>query len=459
MKVRSREGNDIRRILAAMIMDTVVCSRIASQWNSEGLFEGAWANLIAGWCISHLRKFEEAPRKHITSIFEKWVESTSPADRLLNSIEDFLHYLDSEYDLAGLSSEYILSLAGEHFNRVRIRKEIMLAERDLDNGSTDEAIGRLHGMNRVELGVGSTIKLMEDFSAWRKAFNEERNRSLIYCPPNMDKFIGKYMTRGRFFSFMGPDKSGKSYLLLDMAFRGLRAKSKIAYFETGDLGEDATILRFAVRALRRPIQGGVVQIPVSVNRDLELVSKSRKITDPLTPQEAFHMFRRYSQARADCFRLSCHPNSSISINGIDSILSDWEREGWIPDIIIIDYADILAPPDGVRGDRLDQIDMTWKMMRKISQKRDCLLITATQSSSLAYRNNRGLMSPQFFSGRKTKLAEVNGMLGINATPGMQQEGICELNWVVSRDSPYSWKQSLVVAGNLALASPIIRDCL
>ncbi len=105
---------------------------------------------------------------------------------------------------------------------------------------------------------------------------------------------------------------------------------------------------------------------------------------------------------------------------ITSIIWDWEREGWFPDCVVIDYADILAAPTGFRETN-DQIDEVWERMRRLSQEIHGLVLTATQSSALAYGGKQKVLTRKHFSGRKTKLAHVTAMFGINITPEEEKE--------------------------------------
>jgi len=120
----------------------------------------------------------------------------------------------------------------------------------------------------------------------------------------------------------------------------------------------------------------------------------------------------------------------------------------------IDYADILAPPAGVR-ETLDQIDATWRHLRRLSQELHCLVITATQASALAYSDKGAVLGKKHFSGRKTKLAHVNGMLGMVVTAADRDKGLARLNWVVRRDARYSEAAQLLMVGCLDCGCPLI----
>jgi hypothetical protein len=119
----------------------------------------------------------------------------------------------------------------------------------------------------------------------------------------------------------------------------------------------------------------------------------------------------------------------------------------------VDYADILAPPKGIR-DKLEQIDETWLQLRRLSQKLRVLLVTATQVSATAYGMD-GLLSQKHFQGRRTKFAHVNGMIGINVSSDEKRLGMGRLNWVVRRGAKYNDKDFVRFAGSRDLESPII----
>jgi hypothetical protein len=270
----------------------------------------------------------------------------------------------------------------------------------------------------------------------------------------LGKFFGDALSRDTLIAFMGPDKTGKSFWLLDLAFRGVKSRRRVALFEVGDLLQDEVLLRLGTRAAWMPLYPTTVKIPRKMDLEAMVVAEYESVDykEQLEAGEAYKAFRRVCRER-DIFRLSCHSNGTINVDGIRSILCDWQREGWEADVVVVDYADILAPPKGFR-ETLDQTDETWKQLRRLSQDLHCLVITASQSSALAY-SGTATLGRKHFSGRKTKLAHVNGMVGINYNDGDRDAGVMRLNWVVRRNSDYRENRVVTVAGCLALACPAI----
>ncbi len=456
MKVRKYEGKEQRRILSAMATDPIVCARIASQWKDGGLFESKWANLVAGWCVKHINKYDSPPNYQLRPIFDSWANSTKVGEATVNLIEEFLVDLSDEHerDNQPSSSQHILDLAGKYFNTVRIKRKIEEAEFELDRGKPDAAHGVLLGTNKIELGEGALIKPAEDFGVWQEAYDEQRDRPLIFYPGKLAGMLNDVMVRDSLVAFMGPDKSGKSMLLLDAAYRAIRGRCKVAYFEVGDMSRNQVIRRFGQRASRTPKRDSILQIPVSIDGDGKVQYKTKQFIVGATARKGFKAFQKVCKGR-DVFRLSCYPNSSIDITRISTILQDWAKEDWVADVVVIDYADILAPPAMVR-ESLEQIDMTWKLLRRMSQEQHCLVLTATQSKATAYTMKSKTLGRQHFSGSKTKLAHVNAMIGINVTVDDKEKGLIRLNYVVRREGYYGESRYVTVAGCLAICSPLMK---
>ena len=455
MKQTRYDGSPTRQVLAGMVTDQTVLARISSQWREGGLFDNHQANLVGDWCVNHLRRYGEAPNGQLRGLFDNWAATTKAGEETVRMVERVLEQVSDEHARQDPppSSDYVLDVAGKLFNRVRLKRVIEEADDDLSHNDVDAAHAKLVEFNRVELGRGALIKPHEDFEVWRQAFDEEASTPLLSYPGRANEFIGSAMVRDALVAVMAPDKTGKSMFLLDAAFRAVKARHRVAYFECGDLSQDEVLRRLGQRAARRPRRPGVLSLPKSVTLQGEAELEKVTFDEGLSPGAGYKAFRRVC-GHKDMFRLCCYPNSSQTVAGISTVLRDWEREGWVADAVVIDYADILAPPVGVR-DTLDQIDTVWKHLRRLSQEMHCLVLTASQSSAEAYKG--GVLRRRHFSGRKTKLAHVNGMLGLNVTEEDKNQGVCRINWVVRRDAAYKESRQLPLAGCLGICCPIIRS--
>ena len=177
-----------------------------------------------------------------------------------------------------------------------------------------------------------------------------------------------------------------------------------------------------------------IKIPkkIRVNEnDMRVPKTTKSFTKNLSWRTArkacMKLIKSRIRSKETYFRLSCHPNTSISVQGIKSIIQNWAMEDWVPDVIVIDYADILNMDHyGLEG--RDKINETWKQLRALSQVYHCLVVTASQTNTGAY--NTKVITKSNFSEDKRKLAHVTGMIGINSNDEEKQKGISRLKQAI-----------------------------
>jgi len=443
---------NLRRVVIGAITSSSVCALLSQQWSQFGLFDTAWANVIVGWCVEFWRRYGQAPGGNLEGLFQDWLESANPDEGLRIAVDTFLSGLDDQ-ELTRWDESYLLDLTKQHIARTKIQKAIADAEAALDRNDIDQARRHLAAADEIGLSDGSLVKPGESFKCWREAFDVSMDRQLVRYPGPLDKFLGDAMVKGAFVSFMGPDKIGKSYVLLDLAYRAVRNGCRVAFFDTGDMTRSDVLKRLGCRAAGKPLKPGKVRYPVRV-ADGEVIYKTLEFKEGLTDIEAFRAFQKATR-NGDRLRICNHPNGTISIAGIANAVQCWIREeGWKPDVLVVDYADILAPVTKTR-DVLESIDETWRYMRRVSQEYEMLVVTATQSSALAYKTGQQVLGKRHFSGRKTKLAHVTGMVGLNSFQGDSTRGIIRFNWIVRRDRLFSEGRIISAAGCLALSRPVV----
>jgi hypothetical protein len=80
------------------------------------------------------------------------------------------------------------------------------------------------------------------------------------------------------------------------------------------------------------------------------------------------------------FRLMVYPAMRANLRTIESDLDKAEEfDGFVPDMIVIDYADILKPEVGQEVS-IESTGQTWMSMKGLASDRKCIVLTATQTS-------------------------------------------------------------------------------
>ena len=446
-----------------MVTNRAVLGTIADRWDKDGLFEDRWSNLVAGWCVKHYRKYGKPPKRQVELYFDKWSESREGRDRdTVKLVEKFLTAMSSEY-AAGkkVQVEHVLDLAGEYFTKVRAEQALGVAESLLEDGKVAEAVTALKSVDTVEVATDSRIYVLNSAEAMKSAF-EAKSETLIQYPGPLGVFFGPALERSAFVVCEAIEKAGKSTVLIDMAFRAVtHGGRKVAFFEAGDLTQHQLLMRFYVRAAGHPSRldpSRPVLVPTAIERPERagdkptVVREERKFDKPLTIRRAEKALAKHAAYR-DNLILHVHPANTLTVDKINATLDRYEREsGWVADVVIVDYIDLLAPADG-KAEVRHQINRVWKDLSALRQRRHCLVLGATQASAGGYDTD--ILTMKHFSENKLKHAHVSGMFGLMRDDEDKQFGLSRLNWIAGRDWEYETKAQVFAAGCPALMSPFM----
>lgn len=456
MKVQRRDGSPERKLLIGMVTQRAVVAAVAAVWDGRQ-FGSRWSNLVGGWAVEHFRRYGKPPGRQVEGYFDDWAARAKDQDTV-KLIEQFLDGLSRESQRAKPSSAYLLDLADRHLSLESVKRLAEELEGDARSLDPAKALERIQKFRPPRVGASAGVRLLDDREAVRAAF-ESRGEVLIrWGQEALDNFFEETLARGEFIAFMGKEKVGKSFWLQELAWLASLQGRNAAFFEVGDQSQNQLIRRFGARAAGRPFKRDrVVRFPTVLDpgEPPHVEYDERRYEEPMTWQEAFRALRKAGREHgADRLRLSVHPNSSISVLGIEAILDGWARDGWVPDVVGVDYADILAPING-KDDSRDQINASWKALRRLNQKLDCLMLTGTQADAGSYEVRT--LTRRNFSEDKRKYSHVTGTVGINQTDAEKEAGLYRLNWIVGRDLEFSEEQCVTTAACLPYANPAVRS--
>lgn len=457
MKTETTDGATERRLLIAFICNSEFLQRVVPKWDKDGLFRSMWSNLIASWCVKYHKKHDTAPGRIIESLFEQWCKTANDADTK-KLVERFLIGLSSEYKQSKTDSHtHLIDIAETHFNEVKAENLHLAIKTRLAKGQIQAVLEEVQQFRRVELSAPAAIDVLRDQAAQQSALSSKQ-KVLIRYPGPAGEFFGEELSEDSFVAFIAPIKSYKSQMLLDVAWRAMRQGNSVAYFQVGDLSTNQIMRRFHKRAAYRPLGKRVMRLPVGIiaptdARDLPTIEYEDRVFEQAISwnlaKRAFEKHARQSQGNLWLFR---HPILSVTIADIQSTLESWDRNGDRAGVVVIDYAENLAPINQ-KQNPLDQIAETWARMKQVAEMRRCLVITASQSNKEGFK--AWVLTRSNFSGNKMKLAHVTAAIGINATDEERDSEIMRLNYLVRREERYSETQCLWCAMCLDIASPIV----
>jgi hypothetical protein len=453
-------------ILIGMVTDDTVLGRIASKWKHKP-FDCEWADVIGQWCVTFFQKHRKAPSKTIRSLYDQWAES-QPSDTLVKGVEQFLKHLSEQAVKQGeVNPGHVLDIATKHFHKVGLTRLRDVIDDGLETGQYDRVDAKLTEFNKLDLVANTVVDVNAD-----EAENTFRSRPIpiIKYPGDLGIMVNDSMTRSNLIAFMGAEKSGKSWTLLDAAFRAVTQRRKVMYFEVGDMSREQTMQRFYSRVCQTPFRSPSSKWPYTVKypdsicppekgKDFASVTTATKTfakaLDATVANSRWEKHIKKNKLPDLPIRFSFSSAGTMTVAGIASQLDSLAIDGWTPDVLVIDYADILGTVGSKRDER-DGINSVWLEMRSLAMSRNLLIITATQANAASYTTK--LLSRENFSGDKRKLAHATGVLGINVPLREKSAGITKINWIVRRDAEHNPGEVVHCAGCLAIASPIMRSC-
>ena len=201
----------------------------------------------------------------------------------------------------GSNSDYMIDMAARHCNQVKMENLIEEVESDLTAARPYKAHDGLVSYNKIEMGVGEGIDVLQDEDAIRRAFDTESSEKLINFPGALGEFFKSALERGGFIAFQGKKNVGKSWWLQEFAFQGMLQRKRVAMFEVGDMGEAQIMRRFMIRAAKQPRFPKAIDYPIKIWRNkkdrIECEYDERDFTKRLSWRKAKKLCERIMQKK------------------------------------------------------------------------------------------------------------------------------------------------------------------
>lgn len=365
--------------------------------------------------------------------------------------------------------------------------------------------------NSIDLSQTSSLK------AFKKAFTKAAE-PLVTWPKQLGEFWNAQFVPGGFLSLLAPEKRGKTFWLLEIAIRAAKQGRKVAFFQAGDMNEAEQLRRIGVYLCKRsnlekyckehyePVRDcirnqfdecdkkerecdfGIFSEKADIKEirliELEEIIEAyadepkyracynckdydrkklgvpwvRKIekTQPITYIDVRKKVHEFFIQQNRNFKLVSYANGTLSVGIIETQLDKWQfQNGFIPELIIIDYADLLVP--SIRAEFRHQQNQIWKELRRLSQTPRAtilpLVVSPTQADAKAYKTYR--LNLDNFSEDKRKFGHVTAMYGFNQDPLGREKalGLMRINEIVIREGEYSNTNEVTVLQNLRQGRP------
>jgi len=420
-----------RRIITCSIVNTKYLQGIYPIMKID-YFQVPYARRIYGWVTEYYEKYKEAPFGHIQDIYyveKERLRSDAEADLIEGYLLDLSHrYEEAEEDF---NIDYELDRAVEY---VEIRDIMIRAEQSkalLMSGKLDEARTTIAGYRKVA-GLTSNWIDPNDPEEVRKTLIKDQEDRLIRFPGQLGNLLG-WFRRGWLIAVQGPSKRGKSFWIKEIGFLALKNRLKVAEINL-EMSATQLKMRFYQRLSNMPTpddeedrylypvfdcvwnqdgscanrnrtssvvligEGREGGIPVFGEHDRAYVPCSYYRGDrdgDYAPAVWYEEIERPGMEESNIvrsvnafglmygrnnYRAICYPRFRANIDDIRRDLDAlYYTDGFAPDVIQVDYADILGALDRNTSTR-DRIDLNWMGLAGMGTERHALVVTATHSN-------------------------------------------------------------------------------
>ena len=496
-------NTDIEKdILIGAIVNTKYAQILRKLYKKE-YFKLNFVIILLGWIFRYLKDYRESPKDSIQNIFNVEKENLKEDD--VELMEAFLENVVGRYDSETFNIDYLVAQTKRYFRRRSL--EILF-----DKGNDLILAGRVEEAEKILKDDRNVAKeTSERFNPFDSrvvnAYDADNSDNQLF------KFSGAlgdllgYQMRSWFVSFTAPEKRGKSFLLEEYAIQALRKKCRVLFISL-EMNDFMLLDRIYKRLTgmaniedieslnRRKVTPTITVFDCENNQDGSCRKKQRensiRLLDDYGEKPEFAKDNKYrvctfcrgrkkkdykvetwfkyidlkevkksrikrsvvdfKRMYGDNLRVRCFPPFSANSDDVRVELDDLEySEGFFPDVVVIDYIDILAPESGNFSER-GNIDATWKQFKNIAASRNIQVVTADQSNKETYSRDIQLGDT---SEDKRKNAHVDLKAAMNQTKEEKEAGCMRMSVIAHRHRDFSSKREVMILQQLTIGQPLL----
>ena len=305
-----------------------------------------------------IKDFREKYNKLPTNdILLEEVRKTKTENELMSDYSDELVYIDN-IDVSSIESpDYYLDLV-EKFARTQamveaIKRSMLLVKEGQVDAIEDEVKKALTINRHVDIGTDYYGTVIQRWEAKDK-FNIKKYRTLLQT---IDNDLEGGTEPGEMAMFVAPPGVGKSIALCNQGVRTLTENRKVLHI-SGEMSESRVAKRYDSIMTLLPM-AQISSHQLKLNERLEIFKK------------------RFPESR---LIIKEFPTGMFKVNNIRALLNQLKNhEDFVPDLIIVDYLELLRPSLETSAEYMAQ-QIIARDLRGLAMEHKVMLWTATQTN-------------------------------------------------------------------------------
>jgi hypothetical protein len=478
------------KILIGIITSDQFCREIAPSYNKI-YFTTPLAQIVSKWAMDYYSLYKKAAADKIQDIFETESAKIKPEEAEIISV--FLSRISSEFNSEKkINVQYLRDKTLLYFRKQALKKTLETTHSLLELDRVDEAEKELEKRKQIYKLTSGWINPFAEEEI-KKFFINENNKTneLFQMDGEVGKLLGPF-ERGLLVAIFAPAKRGKTFWLQEMAIQALLFGLRVVFIslEMGDhrvqkriykritaLGDEEKKYIYPCFDCKRNQDNSCKKLQRKNREKLFAGTKVKpKYSDQMTyrpctacrgtkdfladswyttiergkmnASKATLKLLAMGNVVKDNFWFLSYPAFSANLSTIKADLDVLEfSRDFIPDVIVLDYADILAPEDSRTTGR-ERIDETWKALKNISDSRYCNVITASQTNRGSFEKKNVIATDAAEDIRK--IAHIDAGIALNQLPEEKRAGIMRVSLIAERDGGFDQYKSAMVLQQLSL---------
>lgn len=407
------------------------------------LFSSKRSKKIIKWVKDYYLKYEKAPKKDIQDIFQ--VEKKFIDDDEAELIEDILIRLSDNVD--SYDSKFKIEVAENYIAEQKINRLIEEVHGNVLKGRINDAEALIASHTRTERPTVKAVDVLTDTVMIKKSLEDDSHRILLEFKGALGEMIGP-LKRQDFFSFIGPMKRGKSFWMIDFAIKGILRQKKVL-FVSMEMAPEEMMQRFYSAFTGSPKTEREIDLPYFDDRT---IAKKSVKKEGLSSNKMIKKAEKLKLLiKRGGLQLLCYPTYGANVRDIKTEIHNLAHyNDFYPDIIIIDYADILAPEIDSPKDHRHRLNHTWGELRGLAQSHDALVITASQADRSTFKKD---IEEDNLSEDIRKLAHVTHMMALNQNRDDKKEYLMRCSMLASRSESFQVSDEVYCLYQYAIGKP------
>lgn len=442
--------------ITLLCYDDLNCATIRNLIEPE--FWGGPFKVIAPRIYEYIDRYKKAPKDHIADLMADKLEDKKNS-REASLYEDILLSIHGQSE--NINAPYVMGQLENFIKRQSLRTIAVDLAKALQR-DTDDSLEEAEKLISV-----SRRQVASVFDPGLRLSNRDRVLDFLdqgsHCfptgIPELDK-RGFGPTRKELWLYIAAAKRGKTWMLIQLAKMAILHRLRVAHI-TLEMSEDRSAQRYmqALFAMSKRNEKQIVtkferdQLGRLVGLDETEIRPRLHLNDPNIRKRLEKKIDKFGPRLLDNVIIKQFPTGSLSVHQLEAYLDNLEsNERFIPDLLIIDYPDLMNVD---KNNYRLSIDEIYKDIRGILVSRNMAGAVVSQGNRLSEKAKN--VGSDHVAEAWSKIAHADCIITYNQTVAEHKMGLARLHVAGGRNDED--KITLIVSQNYAMGTFVVDSIL